>query len=143
MRLGRVPLLGIDYGTTPSSFGSSEARRYAREGNHEHAALAEMLCDLYKDRPDESDGLFHSWELQVGMLSSRFGENWEEALELIRAECDPSYAHAELTEPELPPQQYVPQEAQIKAYHNLQAKGMTAAPVSMSPVASYGSYAGT
>lgn len=174
MRLGRVPLLGIDYGS-PSSFSSSEARQYAREGNYKHAELAEMLCDLYKDRPDESDGLFRSWDLQVGMLASRFGASREDAMELIRAECDPDYTRNEFVEPEF----YEPLPQETQAYQNLQAKGlttdsmyswnkgtpvatqgrrptiptipygslfdqgMTAAPVSIAPLPSYGNYAGT
>ena len=105
MRLGRVALLGIDYAT---DFDSNEARRYAKEGNYPHAVLAEMLCDLYKDRPDESDGLFHNWDLQIGILASRFGPTREEAMELIRAECDPDYARGEIPEP--PQDQQVPQQ---------------------------------
>lgn len=108
MRLGRVPLLGIDYGPSPASgFRSSGAKGFASQGQLKAAYAYEKLCDLVQDTPDESDGLYYGWTQRVQEALRVFGSSGPEIMESVQIECDPDYVQGDLEVP-TEPARYVP-----------------------------------
>lgn len=128
MRLGRVPLLGIDYGPSPGSqFSSAGAQSLAKQGHLQWAYAYEELCKQYRaGRHTDLDAEdYEKWERERRIIGSIFGENEIEMLQLVKRECDPTYVPEEPVEPEVQTPEPVRYTQPSQAYRNLQAKGMT------------------
>jgi hypothetical protein len=132
VRLGRVPLLGIDYGPSPESqFSSRGAQSLAKQGNFQWAYAYEELCKQYQEgrHTDLDADDYEKWERERRIIGSIFGENEIEMMELVKRECDPTHVLEKQETPTAESVRYTPPSTpspQTQTYQNLQAKGMTA-----------------